>query len=87
MPLSFHWDFLQYTKMLIGEQEKYLKDFMTYNYSLGKLDFCFNIWKNICAFSSQRKPVAINSISIWLAYVLELWTRVSSVRGSIPKKI
>lgn len=38
MSLSFHWEFLQYAKMLTDEQEKYLKDFMTYNYFLGELD-------------------------------------------------
>lgn len=42
MSLVFQWEFLQYTKMLIGEQEKYLKDFMPYNYFGGELDF-FNI--------------------------------------------
>lgn len=39
MSLGFHGEFLQYSKMLIGEQEKYLKDFLTHNYSLGKLNF------------------------------------------------
>lgn len=52
MSLVFQWEFLQYTKMLIWEQEKYLKDFMPYNYFGGELDF-FNIWKNSCASSSQ----------------------------------
>ena len=37
--LGFHCKFLQYTKILIGEQETYLKDFMPYNYLGGDLDF------------------------------------------------
>lgn len=41
MSLGFHWEFLQYTEMLIGEQEKYFEDLMTYNYSLGELEILF----------------------------------------------
>lgn len=39
MSLGFHCEFLQYTKILIGEQETYLKDFMPYNYFGGDLGF------------------------------------------------
>lgn len=44
--LGFHWEFLQYAKMLIGEQETFWKNFMTYNFSLGELDL-FLMYKRI----------------------------------------
>lgn len=39
MSLGFHCEFLQYTKILIDEQETYSKDFMPYNYLGGDLGF------------------------------------------------